>query len=117
MCDPDGQPIDPVELGPTFNSSSTCAIFSSVGTLRYSALGTLMDRHEAVFRLNTGPPQPQSDVGAGTSVIIINNQLKAADFEDDIILRWKPGSWYNLTKDTAPACRLGGGIYTIPPST
>jgi hypothetical protein len=43
-------------------------------------------------------PQLQSDVGAGTSARIINNQLKAVDFEDDIILQWKPGHWFNLAK-------------------
>jgi hypothetical protein len=106
-----------VELGPTFNSSSTCAIIYNAGTLHYSALGTFIDGREAIFRLNAGPPQPQSDVGAGTSARIINNQLKAVDFEDDIILQWKPGHWSNLAKDTAPACRPGNGIYTIPPST
>jgi hypothetical protein len=42
----------------------------------------------------------QSDVGAGTSAKIINNQLKAVDFEDDIIVQWKPGHWSNLAKDT-----------------
>jgi hypothetical protein len=72
---------------------------------------------EAIFRLNTGPPQPQSDVGAGSSARIINNQLKAVDFEDDIILQWKPGHWSNLSKDTAQACRPGDGIYTTPQST
>jgi hypothetical protein len=87
ICDPDGQPIEPVELGPTFNSSSTCAIIYNAGTLHYSALGTFIDGREAIFRLNAGPPQPQSDVGAGTSARIINNQLKAVDFEDDIILQ------------------------------
>jgi hypothetical protein len=60
-----------VELGPTFNSLSMCVIISNVGTLYYSALGTFINGHEAIFRLNTGPPQPQSDVGAGTSVRII----------------------------------------------
>jgi hypothetical protein len=80
------------------------------------ALGTFIDGHEAIFRLNNGPPQHQSDVGAGTTARIINNQLKAVDFKDDI-LQWKPGHWFNLAKDTASACRLGGGIYTIPPST
>jgi hypothetical protein len=113
----DGQHIDSVELGPTFNSPSKCVIISNVGTLCYSALGTFIDGHEAIFRLNNGPSQPQSDVGAGTSARIINNQLKAVDFEDDIILQWKPGHWSNLAKDTAPACRMGVGIYTIPPST
>jgi hypothetical protein len=34
------QPIDPVGLGPTFNSPSTCVIISNVGTLHYSALET-----------------------------------------------------------------------------
>jgi hypothetical protein len=62
MCDPDGQPIDPGELGHTFNLPSMCVIISNVGTLRYSAHGTFIDGHEAIFRLNTGPPQPQSDV-------------------------------------------------------
>jgi hypothetical protein len=103
-----------VELGSTFNSPSMCVIVSNTGTLCYSALGTFIDEHEAIFRLNAGPPQPQSDVGAGTSARIINNQLKAMDFEDDIILQWKPGHWSNLVKDTAPACRPGSGIYTIP---
>jgi hypothetical protein len=117
LYDPDGQPIDPVELGPTFNSPSMCIIISNEGTLCYSALGTFIDRHEAIFRFSAGPPQPQSDVGAGTSTRIINSQLKAMDFEDDIILQWKPGHWSNLAKDIAPACRLGGSIYTISPST
>jgi hypothetical protein len=94
-----------------------CVIVSNAGTLHYSALGTFIDGHKAIFRLNAGPPQPQSDVGAGTSARIINNELKAVDFEDDIMLQWKPGHWSNLAKDTAPACRLRGGIYTIPPST
>jgi hypothetical protein len=52
----------------------------------HSALGTFIDKYEAIFRLNTGPPQLRSGVGAGTSERIINNQLKAVDFEDDIIL-------------------------------
>jgi hypothetical protein len=88
-----------------------------MGSLCYSALGTCIDRHKAIFRLNAGPPPPQSDVGESTRARIINNQLKAVDFEDDIILQWKPRHWSNLVKDTAPVCRLGGGIYTIPPST
>jgi hypothetical protein len=88
-----------------------------MGTPCYSALGTFIKGHEAIFRLNAAPPQPQSVVGAGTRARIINNQLKAVDFKDDIILQWKPGHWSNLTKDTAPACRPGGGIYTIPPLT
>jgi hypothetical protein len=46
-----------------------------------------------------------------------HKQLKAVDFEDDIILQWKPRHWFNLAKDTASACRPGVGIYTIPPST
>jgi hypothetical protein len=117
ICDSDGQPIDPVELGPTFNQSLTCIIIYNAGILHYSALETFIDRHEAIFRLNAGPPQPQSDVGAGTSARIINSQLKAMDFKDDVILQWKPGHWSNLPKDTAPACRPGGGIYTIPPLT
>jgi hypothetical protein len=109
--------MDPVELEPTFNSPATCVIISNVGTLCYSALGTFIDGHEAIFRLNAGPPQPQSDVGAGTGARIINNQLKAVDFEDDIMLQCKPGHWSNLAKDTAPACRPGGAIYTILPLT
>jgi hypothetical protein len=47
-----------VELGPTFNSPSSCIIIPNVGTLCYSALGTFIDGHKTVFRLNTGPPQP-----------------------------------------------------------
>jgi hypothetical protein len=117
ICDPDGQPIDSVEPG-RFNSPSTCVIISNAGSLHYSTLGTLLDGHEAIFRLNAGPPQPQSDVGAGTSARIINNQLKAVDFEDDIILQWKPGHWSNLAKDTASACRLGGRhLYHSPINT
>jgi hypothetical protein len=77
----------------------------------------LIDAHKAILKLNTGPPQPQSDVRAGTSARIINNQLKAVDFEDDIVLQWKPGHWSNLAKGITSAYRLGGGIYTIPPST
>jgi hypothetical protein len=80
ICDPDGQPIDPVELGPAFNSPAMCVIISNEGTLCYSALGTFINRHKAIFRLNAGPPQPQSDVGAGTSARINNNQMKAVDF-------------------------------------
>jgi beta-galactoside alpha-2,6-sialyltransferase (sialyltransferase 1) len=106
-----------VELGPTFNLPSTCIIISNAGTLRYSTLRTFIDGHEAIFRLNAGPPQTRSDVRAGTSVRIINKQLKAVDFEDDIILQWKPGRRSNLAKDTAPACRPGGGTDIIPPST
>jgi hypothetical protein len=34
------QPIDPVEIGPTFNSPAMCVIVSNAGTLHYSALGT-----------------------------------------------------------------------------
>jgi hypothetical protein len=60
-------------------------------------------------------PHNPIDVGAGTSTKIINNQLKAVDFEDDIILQCKPGHWSNLAKDIASSCRLGGGIYTISP--
>jgi hypothetical protein len=100
---PDGQPIDSVELGHTFKSPSMCVIISNACTLCYSALGTFIHRHKAIFTLYTGPPQPKSDVGAGTSARIINNQLKAVDFEDDIILQWQPGRWSNLAKDTASA--------------
>jgi hypothetical protein len=100
-----------------FNSPSMCVIISNAGTLQYSALGIFINKHDAIFRLNAGPPQSQSDVGACTSARIINNQLKAVDFEDDILLQWKPGHWSNLAKDMASACRPGGGIYTIPPST
>jgi hypothetical protein len=69
-----------VELGPTFNSPAMCVIVSNAGTLRYSALGTFINGQETIFRLNAGPPQPQSDVGAGTSARINNNQMKAVDF-------------------------------------
>jgi hypothetical protein len=89
-----------------------CVIISNPDTLRYSALGTFIDGHKVIFTLNAGLPQPQSDVGAGTSTRIINNQLKAVDFKDDIILWWKPGHWSNLAKGTASVCRLG--VASIP---
>jgi hypothetical protein len=103
-----------VELGPTFNSPSTRVIISNAGTLCYSALGTLIDGHKVTFILNAGPPQPQSDVGAGTCARIINNQLKAVDLEDDIILQWKPGHWFNLAKDTEQHQLADQGVAFIP---
>jgi hypothetical protein len=39
------------------------------------------------------------------------------DFEDDIILQWKPGHWFNLAKDTASACRLGVAFTPFPHPT
>jgi hypothetical protein len=114
ICDLDGRRIDPVELGPTFNLSSMCVIISNAGTLCYSALGTFIDGHKAILRLNAGPPQPWSDVGAGNSARIIDNQLKAVDFEDDILLQWKPGCWSNLAKDTAPAYRWDVAFIPFP---
>jgi hypothetical protein len=41
-----------------------CFIVSNTGTLHYSAVGTFIDKHEAIFRLNPGHTQPQSDVRA-----------------------------------------------------
>jgi hypothetical protein len=74
----------------------------------------LIDAHKAILKLNTGPPQPQSDVGAGTSARIINNQLKAVDFEDDIILQWKPGHWSNFQKTQCQHADQGVAFTPFP---
>jgi hypothetical protein len=55
-----------------------------------------------------------SDVGAGTSARIINNQLKAVDFEDDIILQWKPGHWSNFQKTQCQHADQGVAFTPFP---
>ncbi|KAG9346326.1 hypothetical protein JZ751_006637 [Albula glossodonta] len=98
------------DLGP-FKS---CAVVTSAGSMRHSGLGAEIDSHDMVLRFNAAPTAGyEKDVGAKTSVRLINSQVMASDdhhflssslYSAGILVGWDPApysadlnEWYNKT--------------------
>ncbi|XP_055630183.1 beta-galactoside alpha-2,6-sialyltransferase 2 [Toxorhynchites rutilus septentrionalis] len=97
-------------LGPLFNqTSATCAVIASSGSLKGSKLGEFIDQHDIVMRFNNAPTSGfEDDVGAKTTVRVVNSQvvtkpefklLTAKLFTNISIAAWDPGKFNQSLSD------------------
>ncbi|XP_053565833.1 beta-galactoside alpha-2,6-sialyltransferase 1 [Bombina bombina] len=78
----------------------TCAVVSSAGSIKSSALGSEIDSHDAVLRFNAAPTTGFSDdVGSKTSFRLVNSQvvtlpehklLEDPLYNSGILIMWDP---------------------------
>ncbi|KAF2368509.1 Glycosyl transferase family 29 [Trinorchestia longiramus] len=88
---------------------NTCVVVSSAGSLRGSGLGSFIDSHDAVVRLNHAPVRGfKRDVGSKTTLRILNSQIVAKSeykfwdsslYKNVTLLVWDPCNYTTSLKE------------------
>mmetsp|Transcript_40839 Transcript_40839/g.77988 ORF Transcript_40839/g.77988 Transcript_40839/m.77988 type:complete len:418 (+) Transcript_40839:431-1684(+) len=80
-------------------SYNTCAVVGNSGSLKRSAFGEYIDRHEAVLRLNQAPVASYEHiVGSKTTFRFLNNKWTTVYYEDNVPNVDVPGGTSQLAR-------------------